>query len=311
MAKNKSKHRNPLDNNGLYTGRFWQSAGLNDQTLWFYQDWLYQLSCSRFEWQGLPTEIDERYLELTINGRGLALFFKETENYDAYFATAATPSGNINIYQNPLGYMAYGSNGWSKRLKADECVPIWNNYTRVPSTVTLDLFAQRLANIDRTIAVNLANQRHPVLVTCDESQRLTVENIMKQAYGGEPYVIGDNLSLNKIELGYLKSDVPYIADKLIRDKAKIWAEVMLYMGIDNSPVDKAERVQSAEVESNDSQIEKSACIALDCRRYACEEINRKYGLKVWVDMKTDWSSKNFAALMALPSELIEGELHDR
>lgn len=303
MSRNKSRHRSPAE--FLANPRVWESASLNQQTKWFYEDWLLQLSCARFHWEGLPPEIDARFLELTLNGWGIATFFRD-KRFDKFFATQATPSGKINIYNNPKSFLSWGADGWHRRLKASQCVPIWNNYTRMPTTIATILYARKLAAIDTTVQVNLANQRHPVLVTCSEAQRLTVENILKQTYGGEPSIVADGASLQGIEIGYVKSDVPYIADKLLKDKARIWAEVMNYLGIDNSPVDKAERVQTAEVESNDNQIEASRCIALDCRRFACEEINRRYKLDVWVDLNTDFSSENFAALMALPSEMVEG-----
>lgn len=310
----RSKHINPAYELGhpsqlpALKAKLWQSENINEAVFQFYYDWLYQLSCSRFDWQGLPNDIDERYLELSLNGFGLAAFFYDPE-YDHYFGLRATPSGNINPYQNPKAFTVFGSNGYHKRLQAEDMVAIWNNYTRTPTTFGLMLYARKLSNIDRTIDVNLNAQKMPVFITCDESQRLTVENMIKQTYGNEPIIIGDSLSVNGVNIGYISADVPYIASSLLKDKAMIWNEIMSYLGIDNSNVSKPERVQSAEVSANDSQIEKSGLISLDCRRWACEEINRKYGLETWVDMSTDFSSMNFAALMALPSENIEGFDH--
>ena len=85
---------------------------------------------------------------------------------------------------------------------------------------------------------------------------------------------------------------------------------MTYLGIQNTNISKAERVQSAEVSANDGQIEASRLVRLNCRRMACEEINRKYGLSVWCDMNADISSQNMNYLLMVdPEQQNEEEGH--
>lgn len=308
-----SKHMNPVYEKGLPRKAVWQSADMNERQFMFYYDWLVQLSCSRFQWQGLPDTIDRRFFELVINSQGLAVFFFENENYDQFFATQATPSGTINMYREPTRYQAYGAGAFNYQLQAAThatragehngiCVPIWNNYTRTPTTFALELYARRLSNIDRAIDTNLAAQKMPIFVTCSEEQRLTVTETVKQWQGNEPVIIGDGMAMRGVELGYISSGVDYITDKLLKDKMTIWCEIMSFLGINNNNIVKGERVQAAEVQSNDSQIDKSALMALDTRRWACEDINRIYGLNVWVDLATDYSSLNWANIMVAPAE---------
>ena len=109
----------------------WQSAEMNNLQYRMYYEMLEQMACAIYRWEGLPTEIDQRFLELTLFNRGMSVFFWDDE-YDAYFSTMGAPSGQINMYQNPLAYIAYGTNGFHRRLKSTECVPIWNNYLRRP-----------------------------------------------------------------------------------------------------------------------------------------------------------------------------------
>ena len=56
-------------------------------------------------------------------------------------------------------------------------------------------------------------------------------------------------------------------------------------------------MQSAEVEANNGQIEANRLIRLNCRREACKQINRKYGLQMWCDMNKDVSSDNMNLLL--------------
>lgn len=278
-----------------------QAAQMNALQYRFYYELLEQMACSLYRWENLPSELDERFMELALFNRGLCLFF-EDDSFDRYFATWATPSGTINMYQNPTRFMAYGADGFNRLLDAEDCVPIWNNYLRRPDINAMRIFARRLADIDRTLDVNLAAQKMPVLVTCPESLRLTVKNLLKQWNGNEPVVVGDPEVISRLEIAYLSPNVPYIGDKLLDAHREVWSQVMTYFGISNNNVDKAERVQAAEVDANNGQIVANRLTRLKIRRMACKQINRKYGLEVWVDFDNDVSSLNEDYLLLVDPE---------
>ena len=231
----------------------WQSAEMNNLQYRMYYEMLEQMACAIYRWEGLPTEIDQRFLELTLFNRGMSVFFWDDE-YDAYFSTMGAPSGQINMYQNPLAYIAYGTNGFHRRLKSTECVPIWNNYLRRPDINAMRIYARRLADIDRTVDVNLMSQKMPIFAVVPESQRLTIQNLMKQYVGNEPIIVGADGMFDPSQITYLSSGAPFITPELLKAKQTVWAEIMTYFGIENTNISKAERVQSAEVEANNGQI---------------------------------------------------------
>lgn len=283
-----------------------QSAKMNAAQLHMYQKILLSLACASLKWENLPQEIDQRFLNMTLMNRGLSVFFFD-DTYDKFFACSGTPSGKINMYDNPLAYLAYGADGFQRKLKAKECVPIWLNYLRTPEIDILSIYARRLADMDRTIDVNLINQKHPVFIIVPEAQRLTVENALKAYYGNEPAIIGADGTFNSADMQYLSSGAPYIADKLLVDKSKIWNEIMTLLGIDNSNTEKRERVNTKEVESNDGQMEMMRLTRLDALRQACDEINTKFGLDVWVDFNKDLSSANFEFANTIENFMEGGE----
>lgn len=286
-----------------------QAVEMNNRQYNMYYEWLEQLACSIYRWEGLPEEIDERFLELCLFNRGLSVFFFDTD-YDKFFSLEGTPSGHINMYQNPLQYLAYGADGYRKTLSASECVPIWANYLRRPDVYVVDIYARRLADIDRTIDVNLAMQKMPAVLTAPESQRLTIMNAIKQWQGNEPVMVWADGMFDPDTIHYLTSGAPFIVQELLKAKQTIWAEIMTYLGINNTNISKAERVQSAEVMANDGQIEASRLTRLNCRRMACEQINRKYGLDVRCYMNKDIASKNFDYLRDV-SNFIGGGVDDK
>lgn len=278
-----------------------QSLAMNTMQYQLYYDLLLQMAISVYAWQNLPAEIDQRFLELTLVTRGLSVFWW-SEDYDKYFANEACEGGNINMYQNPTMFKVYGSGGFNYNLKATECVPIWNSYLRKGDNNVFEIYARRLADIDRTIDVNLHNQKMPVICTIPETKRLTYANLLKQIYSNEPVIVVDDGVVNLDDIKYVSANVPYICDRLLDAKAQIWSEAMTQLGINNNNQQKAERVQSAEVNANNGQIVANRVAHLDTRRRACEQINAKYGLDVWVDYNQDISSINFYRENVLPDD---------
>ena len=290
----------------------WSDARrMNNEQYEFYYTYLKQLAMAIFKWEGLPPEIDQRFLELCLYERGLSVFFY-AEDYEKYFACSGSPNGSVNMYNNPTAFIAYGASGFRRMLTADQCVPIWNNYLRLPEALAMRVYARRLANIDRTIDVNLFALKSPIFMNVPEAKRLTVQKLMRQYSGNEPIILGIDGLVDPKDMTYISPDVPNHVIELYEAKQTVWSEIMTYFGIDNTNIQKAERVQAAEVRSNNGQIEASRLTRLNIRREACKEINRKYhseGLEVWVDYNRDISSDNYAAIMGNPSMGMErGEL---
>ena len=267
--------------------QFWESAGLNNATFRQYYNRLTELSISMFEWKNLPDTVDPRYLELTLFTDGQAVFFKDEEI--GFLALQNAKGGKFNVYRIPVNRRAYAVNGYQKDLTDKDSVIIFNNYLHNNSRLDVEMFARRLWNLDRAIDVNANAQKTPVLIQCDETQRLTMLNLYKKYDGNEPFIFGDkNLNPNAIKT--LKTDAPYVADKLYQLKTQIWNEALTYLGISNINITKKERLITDEVTRNQGGTIASRYSRLEARRDACREINKMFGLDIWCDYREDYQT---------------------
>ena len=267
--------------------QFWESATLNNATFRQYYNRLTELSISMFEWKNLPDSVDPRYLELTLFSDGQAVFFED--EVLGYLALQNTKSGKFNVYRVPTERRAYAVNGYQKELTDKDSVIIFNNYLHSNSRVDVEMFARRLYNLDRAIDVNANAQKTPVLIQCDETQRLTMLNLYKKYDGNEPFIFGDkNLNPNAIKT--LKTDAPYVADKLYQLKTQIWNEALTYLGISNINITKKERLITDEVTRNQGGTIASRYSRLEARRDACKQINKMFGLDIWCDYREDYQA---------------------
>ena len=266
---------------------FEESLLMNNATYTQYFNRLMELSISMFEWKNLPSTCDVRYLELALFMNGSAVFFQDDVLED-YVALDVICSGRLDVYGNPVLRRAYSRyNNYQKLLKGNNSVIIWNNYTRTNSVLDVEMFARRLYNLDRIIDINANAQKTPVLIKCDETQRLTMLNVYKEYDGNSPVIFGDK-ALNSNGLEVLSTGAPYVADKIYTLKTQIWNEALTYLGISNINVQKKERLITDEVTRNQGGTIASRYSRLESRREAVRKINDMFGLNIEVNYREDF-----------------------
>lgn len=264
---------------------FWDSSLMNNGTYLQYYNRLTELAISMFEWKNLPNSVDPRFLELTLFSDGQAIFF--CDDVLGYLTLQTAINGGFNVYRIPKERRAYASNGYNAKLNDKNSVIIFNNYLHTNSKLDVEMFAKRLYNIDRTIDVNINAQKTPILLRCKESERLTVKNLYKEYDGNAPVIFGDS-ELNVNALGVLKTDAPYVADKLYQMKSQYWNEALTYLGISNTNITKKERMISDEVMRNMGGVIASRYSRLESRKEACKKINEMFNLNIDVEYREDF-----------------------
>ena len=252
------------------------SMFLNNATYCDYYDRLKLIAISLFTWDGLDDVAGvgaSRFLELCLYGYGRACFVKDDKL--GYLALNANPSDKLNVYQLPEKIEAW-SVGYDKTFDFDNIVFIMNNELMMPTSKTIELFAYRLYETERTIDVNLKAQKTPVLLEGDKKTMLTLKNAYMQYDGNMPFIFGSKTFELGSKINALKTDAPYLIDKLELHKHEIWNECLTYLGIDNANTDKKERLITDEVESNNEIIKYYLNCFYKTRKSACDDINKKY-----------------------------------
>ena len=264
--------------------QFWESAFDNKMTFWSYYHRLVELAISRFEWKNLPETVDPRFLELVLLSDGMVVYFDDDIIGNVVMRTMI--SGTLNIYDVPTRRRAYAVNGYSRDLDESNSVLIYNNYLRLPNVSDIAMYAQRLYDIDQTIDVNAKAQKTPILVQATEAERLTMQNLYKQYSGNQPFIFGTK-QLNPEGLRVLKTDAPYVADRLYELRTNIWNEALTMLGISNVSIQKRERLITDEVARANGGTIASRYSALEARRDAVEHINDMFGTNIEVVFRDD------------------------
>lgn len=259
---------------------------LNDLTFTDYYYRIMLLARSVFRWKNLPADMDERWIEKFLFKDGACVFYRNSKL--GIMVSQCNPSGELNNYEEPTSVTPVGIELEAEELKpGKDCVIIRNNDEMIPTSFPVQLFAYRLAEISRTIDINVNAQKTPVLVVTSEKQKLTLKNIYSQWNGFEPVIYGDK-SLEAPELlRVLKTDAPIVFPELQIQKQKIWNECLTFLGINNANTEKRERLITDEVAANNNHIDLSADVLLKSRQKAAEQINKLFGLNISVELRED------------------------
>ena len=264
---------------------FWESGQMNNRFYAQYYNRLTELAVSMFEWKNLPDTVDERYLELILFTHGQAVFFKD--EVMGYLALSNMSQGDFDVYRVPKRRRAYGGNGYQVPLDDTNSVIIYNNYLRRNSMLDVRNFSEILYDLDRTIMTNAKAQKTPVLISCDENERLSLLNLYQKYDGNQPFIFGTK-DIRKDSLQAISTGAPFVAKDLYELKTKYWNEALTLLGISNINVQKKERLVSDEVSRMMGGTIASRYSRLEMRRKACEQINDMFGLNIECDFRDDF-----------------------
>lgn len=268
--------------------QFIDSLLLNDMT---YQDYLARfkkIATSMFEWVNLPSSMSERWIEESLYRNGTAALLK-TKDY-GFINTQCASAGKVNIYGLPTKLNCYsfefqdmrntytGLTEINTKKEYKDCILVMNNWDRIPTSISMELFAYRLYEAQRTCDVNIVAQKTPILLLINDKQRMTLMNLYNQYNGNQPFIFGDKDQLTENMLRAIDTKAPYITDKVSDYKKEIWNEALTFLGINNIMVDKKERLVSDEANSNNELINLNLQSFLVPRKEACKQFNERYGL---------------------------------
>ena len=291
-----------------YASRY-QADLMNLRTYSVWLNRFTEAAISCFTWEGMPDNIPVDYFEKMIFFKGnMALTMRQNNLVDIlgntfpdFVAAPATPQGKLDIYGNPCKVRLISMNGdyWTRYasehvdltgtrsgmpplIHPADCAICWDSMSRIPMFNMIDLYARKLAEMDRTYDLHTMAQRHPFVIEVDEEGKRSAQAMFSQVKDGEPAIFVNRNAMTANVLNVLNMQVPYVGDKMLDDKKMIVSEVYTLLGIDNQQQDKKERVQTAEVLSNNEQIAVMRMSRLKARQQFCDRANELFGLDISV-----------------------------
>lgn len=252
--------------------------------------WLKNLLRRVVKWNNLPASIYEPALNDYLLWQGYTVGFE----YKKEVVVAQGAISGLDMYYRPTKFTS--ANPYivptQKRTPGKDCCICYNttNYQYPENFNTLvDIYARRLAEIDLSIETSVKNSRVCLIAVVDnDKEAIRVGNILKQIYDGEPATLAYKVQgFQKGEQNVLMPInardnivVMELADARRNILADFWQEI----GVDTVAVDKKERTNLSEMNSNKTQTLLSQEIILKPRQDWCDAINAMFNLNISVEM---------------------------
>lgn len=289
MARRKRKQAFRPDSRPMY----WQAVGYQEQLFQMFCDDLINLAMARFKWTGLPETCDARYLEWVLLFDGAATIAFPAGQRGVFRSLKAVQQGIPNDYGIPTSWRAIGDTGRTQFMcNWSNGVFLYENATRYPLIVKLNIWARELADILQVKQVNRFHMRMPIVITGPQDRALDVQNFYAQIAHGEPITLGyDTFSDVQVTATMPERAKEFIGDKLDEQWRNTWDAIYRELGIDSLPY-KGERMIEDEVNSTNEPTEIAALGPLGERRRACDKLNERFGDYLDEPVRVVWNRDN-------------------
>lgn len=202
----------------------------------------------------------------------------------------------LDIYYNPRKITVY--NEFLKKPKTGiiginaDIIHIMDDYFGLDDIVTK--YAEMLAQIDRSINVNLMNCNVTALFEADSKKQA---DEVKEAYGaattGKPLVVINKDVMNGKQISTLLPNITnnYIVDRLLSARRSIINAFLTEIGIRNANYEKKERLNSAEVEENNDETKAIITIIYENVKQCMDRINAISDLNLDVELRYRYTDR--------------------
>ena len=279
----------------------WSEFGVSNidkmQLTGYYYKMLLNRVINMFTWGNLPDTIDEQVMNFWLFVTGRVVF---TEFNGKLYALNGNYGGYPNEYYLPTEFVIANPILGSKNVKLDvNGVAMFNSDTDKYPTQTLTgglypiltLTSNMLADCVVTISSALKNGRVQTAFLCkDDTVRIAGEKVLTKLYNGDPAVMIDDTILNCITPIKMadNTSVATILQQTVETYQFWLANFYTSIGVNANFNMKRERLNTAEVNINDSALFVNVVNMLNNRQQALEKINKMFGTNITVEISEEW-----------------------
>ncbi|MGL4571593.1 MAG: hypothetical protein ACRCVJ_11065 [Clostridium sp.] len=242
---------------------------------------------NRFRWNNLPPELESHIIEEFLFNNGEIAFFKD-ESKGGFLTLPSTCNGMLNVYGEPLNFNVVGVN-YSNQLSIDEMVRIKANDESIPTRRHIEHYSKWIEEIEITMKRNLKLLRQPDIVCSTKENEFSMKAMYKKIDEGEDaiFVEAQHGARGDVGISVLNRNAQNYIPELQKNKDDLIYELLTFLGINNANTSKRERMVVDEVNVNNVNILMHIDYEYKCRKDACEQINKKFGLNIDVELVID------------------------
>lgn len=259
--------------------------GIANTSAMYYRGKLFRLLIQRFQFDNMPEtwEYDYFLTHLFLDG---SICVTDTSAGILPLKCGLT---GIGIFEQPTEVIiANPVLGNLRRIIGEDCEVIKLQYDYRGVSPILDRYSALLAMCDSSVAVNLMNTKVTwVFGATSKTQAETFKAIYDDITLGKPatFTSNDNIGNLKENMFVMPAKQNFIADDVQLLKRKILNEFLTDIGINNTNLDKRERLTDDEVNANNDEVLANISHWYDNISDGIQRVNKRYNLSLSVKIR--------------------------
>lgn len=227
-----------------------------------------------FLWENLPAYLPIYFLNEYLVSRGSVAWFYDDILNQLIFLPYTIYDWN-NVYGIPSTIQVLGYNGYSRVLKADEYVIMYDNSTMTPILGQLREYARDIAQARCILKKNIYDQKNIRFVQTTPEKEQSTKSILNKADSlVDNILVYDTAGVQETFVDI--APVPFVGDKLRQEIKEIWSEALRLIGISTFSMQKKERMIQDEVQSQIGGAVAFRYNRLKPRKDALEQVYNKF-----------------------------------
>lgn len=270
----------------------------DNKTAAYFARYLLEKAISVFKWENIPPTWNKDYFLYVLYVMGYIAVIPTDKygvipqrgtlgGYDVFYAPAY-----ITIANPLLETRQYNI------INDAECtlIKLQGNYNGVWDMVSY--YAGKMALAAEAIDMNLINSKTAkIFFSKNKAAAETMKKVYDKVSSGDPAVVSDRELLDengKLTWEWFSDNLKqnYIASDVLIDLRKLENEFCTDLGIANTNTDKRERLTTDEVNANNEETYTRADLWLERLKDGVERTNKKYGLEIKVDWRSNPHERN-------------------
>lgn len=272
-----------------------------------------KITLDMFKWEGLPSTIPERELELLLQLRGSCIVASHNSNL---YALGGNLSGECDAYYIPKYYIV--ANPWLKLEKTFErdvdCIFGTNDRMWTGLTPMMERYATQSLETDISLSIANIQERLHALVRCaNDSEKVAFETLLSRLEKGDlaSAIVSDEWAMNDgIGVMPFAGDSHKTITELIELRQYIKASWFNELGLQANYNMKREAINSTEGQLNEDGLVPLVADMLECRQIFAEGINDMFGTDISVELSGAWKARQmeFDAMAKQMEDIAEGKV---
>lgn len=288
-----------------------------DELIDYYIGYMLGRTLEMFKWNNLPDDMISYDLEKFCQLKG-ETFFLYDEAKNRYFILEGAPYDNITWNYEPSKSIicnpALPELNGIKYILGKNAIMIRNDYLRLGLYPMLEKNAIDIANTDMSIKyANFNTRLKSVFTANDDNTKDTLNKLICDVWDGvKPVaIVTDDLYKSSIENKAYANGNSTDIHQLIELKQYQLAHWFMELCINANYNMKSQYVNEGEMTMNDDALLPLIDQMLECRKMACEEINKLFGLNISVELNSSWKKIRKEIEIQIKEEELENEVLEK